>query len=333
VGDRRPVFNAVALGSLAFLAAELGGAILTKALSGAGPRPVSGIGHALGQPLAAFVVIASAALLLDAAARFSHRARAEHSDAMRLLAAAVLLLAITRLYYLALPWVSPNWVSSREVVRLLAFGLIVAAAALQEVDVRAGMARAAAIAERLRVARDLHDGLAQDLAFIAAHGARMAGDLGAEHPLAAAARNALAVSRGTISDLSDTSSASARDALEAVADELRGRFGIAIAIDAAADVKLSSDAREEVLRIAREAITNAARHGHAKNVTVSLAGAAAGLVLQIRDDGSGIFAGGPAAPREGFGIRSMRERTATLNGSLTVTEHSRGGTELRVVVP
>jgi signal transduction histidine kinase len=333
VGDRRPVFNAVVLGGLAFLAAELGGAILGKALIAAAPHPVPGIGHALGQPLAAFVVIGAAALLFDAAARFARRARVEQSDAMRFLAGAVILLAVARLYYLAIPWVSPNWITSREFMLMAAFGLIVAAAAREELDLRAGMARAAAIAERLRVARDLHDGLSQDLAFIAAHGARMAGELGAEHPLAVAAGNALAVSRGTISDLSDTSSATPRDALEAVADELRARFGIAIAVDAGADAELSPDAREELLRIAREAITNAARHGHAKNVIVSLARAEGGLVLQVRDDGSGIFAGGSASSREGFGIHSMRERTATLNGSLTVIEHSRGGTELRVVLP
>lgn len=333
LGGRRPLWRAAGLSGLAFVLAELGGVILGGALIDTGRRPIHGIGHALGHALTAVIVISTAALLLDAAIRFGHRAQVERSSALPLLVGAAILLAVGRLYYLALPWVSPSWISSRELIRLLAFGLIVAAAARQELDVRRGAARTAAAAERLRVARDLHDGLAQDLAFIAAHGARLAGDAGTEHPVAIAARHALAVSRGTISELSDTSATSSRDALELVAGELRTRFGIAIAVDAEADLELASDAREHVLRIAREAIVNAARHGQANHVTVNLERAERGLVLRVRDDGRGILAKAPTAPPEGFGLRSMRERAATLDGSLTVMHRARGGTELEVVLP
>ena len=66
--------------------------------------------------------------------------------------------------------------------------------------------------ERRRIARDLHDGLAQDLAFIAAHGDQIAREAGEEHPLAIAARRALALSRGAIADLSASDAPSARAA-------------------------------------------------------------------------------------------------------------------------
>lgn len=333
VGFRRPVWGAVGLGVLGFVAAELGGLGLRNELLAVASRPVFGIGHALARPLAVVVVIGTAALLLDAAARFSQRGRAERSGAMPLLAGAAILLGVARLYYLALPWVSPDWISSRELLRLVAFGLIAAAAARQEFDLRAAMTRAAAIAERLRVARDLHDGLAQDLAFIAAHGARIADERGADDPLVVAARSALAVSRGAISDLSDTSSATLPDALEAVADELRPRFGIAVAVHADAGAELARADREQVLRITREAIANAARHGQAKNVIVSLASADGGVALRVCDDGTGILAGAPTAPADGFGLRSMRERAAALSGSLTVSERPGGGTELEVLLP
>ncbi|MBV9797716.1 MAG: hypothetical protein JO039_06700, partial [Solirubrobacterales bacterium] len=254
-------------------------------------------------------------------------------DALTLLAGGAVLLAAAGLYFLALPWLSPQWITPHEGLRILAFGLIVAAAARQERAVRARMVRAAEIAERQRVARDLHDGIAQDLAFIAAHGPWMAEALGAEHPVTVAARRALAVSRGTISDLSDSDSMTTRDALEAIAYELRGRFQMAIAVDADVHADLPSDSREHLLRIAREAIANAGRHGRAKNVLVSLRQTRNGLALRIRDDGCGLRSVTPSGSLEGFGLRSMRERAATLGGQLNVRERGSGGTELEVILP
>jgi signal transduction histidine kinase len=189
------------------------------------------------------------------------------------------------------------------------------------------------LAERRRVARDLHDGLAQDLAFIAAHGPRIAQEMGDDHPVVIAARRALAISRSTISELSDPEGATARESLEAVAQELRDRFDVAIAVDAQLDADLPSDAREHVSRIAREAIANAVRHGGARNVIVSLRNESTGVALRVVDDGCGIAdAAGVAAP-EGFGLSSMRERAAAVGGRLTVRPARRGGTELEVVLP
>jgi signal transduction histidine kinase len=118
-----------------------------------------------------------------------------------------------------------------------------------------------------------------------------------------------------------------------VAQELRDRFHVAIAVDAHLDADLPSAAREHVSRIAREAIANAARHGGARNVTVSLRSAPSGVALRVVDDGCGIAdADGEAAP-EGFGLSSMRERAAALGGHLSVRPARRGGTELEVVLP
>ena len=86
-------------------------------------------------------------------------------------------------------------------------------------------------------------------------------------------------------------------------------------------------------RIAREAIANAARHGGARNVVVSLRNASAGVALRVVDDGCGIAgADGVVAP-EGFGLSSMRDRAAALGGHLSVRPARRGGTELEVVLP
>jgi signal transduction histidine kinase len=215
----------------------------------------------------------------------------------------------------------------------MAWGLIFVMAVALERRARRSLARAAALAERRRVARDLHDGLAQDLALIAAHGPQMSRELGEEHPVVVAARRALAISRSTISDLADPAGTSTAEALHAVAQELRERFDVAIAVNAQIDDPLAAGTREHLSRIAREAIANAARHGQARNVLVSLRRAEFGLALRVVDDGCGIAPADGGAVPEGFGLRSMRERAGALGGSLTVRRVPEGGTELEVVLP
>ena len=105
--------------------------------------------------------------------------------------------------------VSLGQIGTSEALRGLACALILAAAVVAERRVDARMSKAAALAERRRVARDLHDGIAQDLAFIAAHGPRFAEELGDQHPMVIAARRALAISRFAISELSNPDGATA----------------------------------------------------------------------------------------------------------------------------
>lgn len=311
---------------------ELLGLALRGDLVLAAGHPVFGLDGATARPLTCAIVLATG-LLLAFAALAPARRGASLSTAGTLITCGLLLLVATRLYYFALPSTSPAWVSPREGLRLVAVALLVAAAVSQELQMRARAARAAALAERRRVAQDLHDGIAQDLAFIAAHGAQMAGELGDEHPLTVAAKRALAVSRGTISELSDMTATNADEALEAVALELRDRFGIAITVYAHPGVRIPPEATEHVTRIAREAIANAARHGQADNVVVSLRPVTEGVSLSVRDDGRGIRCSPGAETLEGFGLRSMRERAAALGGCLTVRPRRSGGTELEVLLP
>jgi signal transduction histidine kinase len=182
--------------------------------------------------------------------------------------------------------------------------------------------------ERRRIARDLHDGLAQDLAFIAAHGDRIAREAGEDHPLAVAARRALAVSRGAIADLSATEAPSANSALRQVADELEIRFGIRVAVQAE-EADLNGRAREDVVRIVREAIVNAAK-GRAQHIVVTLDRTGNHFVLRVLDDGAGITSGGIKS-RPGFGMKAMGQRAAALGGRLTARDVAGGGTELEVV--
>ena len=161
----------------------------------------------------------------------------------------------------------------------------------------------------------------------------MAEELGGEHPLAVAATRALAVSRHTIRELSDMSSTPPREALEAVAHELRGRFGIGIAVHVELDAEVAPEARDHVARITRESIADAARHGGAQNVVVSLKRTSVGVALRVCDDGCRALGTSGVRPREGFGLGSTRDRAAALGASLNVRQRQAGGTEVEVVFP
>jgi signal transduction histidine kinase len=278
-------------------------------------------------------VLASAILLLAGAAFLSRPER----DA-RLFGGASLLLAVARLQYLALPAMAPDWLTPREGFRLVAYALLLVAAASRYARTRRALAAATLAVERERIARDLHDGLAQDLAFIALQGQQLSSELGAEHPLTVAARHAVAASRDVMVNLSASDAASTETALRQVADELTARFGIDVDVDVriqenpdSVQDDLDPVRREEVVRIAREAIVNAARHGDARHVTLALDRMSEDQIrLRIRDDGHGMA---ETKRRGGYGMQMMRARAAGLGGRLATLQTPEGGVEIEVTFP
>jgi signal transduction histidine kinase len=342
------IFAAAATASVDTVLTRPGHAARVGLLLGVGPLLAAGLGGLLmsrlgvrlglhagatGAAVRIVLVLATSGLLTYGAAMLARENLRRPDRVVALPSIAGLLLASAALSPLTAHSQGRGEVGAGTAMRLIATALLLSTAVVLERRGRARATKAAALAERRRVARDLHDGIAQDLAFIAAHGEQFATELGEEHPMVVAARRALAVSRSTISELSDPQGATAREALDAVAHELRDRFDVAIAVHAEIDDQVPSATREHLSRIAREAIANAARHGQARNVLVSLQRAEGGLALRVTDDGCGIPVGERGATPEGFGLRSMRERAGALGGTLTVRPSPRGGTELEVLVP
>lgn len=286
----------------------------------------------LSDPLAFALSVPAIALLGCSGVRLASRdGHLVRDRTLETLAIASVLLAAAGLYQLVDGLTPIGTVAPTQLPRMIAFALVLLAALRHEPQVRTRTATAAALAERRRIARDLHDRLAQDLAFIAAYGPALSEEMGEDHPIVIAARRALAISRSTITELSDPAGATTAESLEAVAQELRHQFDVAVAVNVALDADLEPRARQHVARISREAIANAARHGGARNVSVSLSRLELAVVLRIVDDGCGLEDSAGAATPEGFGLGSMRERAAALGGYLSVHQPRRGGTEVEVV--
>ncbi len=188
--------------------------------------------------------------------------------------------------------------------------------------------------ERARLAREIHDTLAQSLAGIVAQLEASVG--GERHDRALGlARQALAEARRSMLDLSPgaldgTSLPEAlAGAVTAWADEHDVRAEVSVVGD---PVPLHPEVEATVLRIAQEALTNVAKHAAASRVGVTLSYDGDEVVLDVRDDGVGFDAS--ASPRSSsFGLRGMRQRVARLAGDLTLESRPGRGTAVSARLP
>jgi signal transduction histidine kinase len=290
-------------------------------------RPV----HEKSTALVVALAVPSVVLMIVAAAGFARSALRHRNIAMALLGAAAILLAACWSRWLFIPALTPNSVAGRTYLCAGAFWLILLFALISHTQLQRARAEEATAVERRRLVCDLHDGMAQDLAFIATYAEHLVQDFGLEHPLTVAARRALAASRGFITDLAASDAPNTACALRAVANELSFRHGVAVTVEAHGG-DLTPRTREAVVRIAREAIVNAVRHGHAQHIAVTLDTHGDEFTLRISDDGLGPRSGVSGHAHRGFGLRAMRERAQAVGGDLLVRERSDGGTAVEAVV-
>jgi signal transduction histidine kinase len=330
---RRALGLAVTAAVVAVAAIALDSAMVDAQPPGSGQAHATGISAAVAHPVSLLASLVCAGVLMIVAVCFWRSGSKGRESA--LLAAAATALAAVRLQYLALPMVGVSWVTPGDGLRLGAYGLLCATVAGRLTQVRRRAVLAAMTAERERIARDLHDGLAQDLAVIATHVQGSSSQLGADHPVSVAALRALSTTRATMTDLSASNAPSTEAALAQVAGELEARFDVEVEIDVEpGGVEPGQRDREDLIRIAREAITNAARHGGARHIFVALEADEEHLHLRVTDDGCGINEHMKLARREeGFGTRAMRARAASLGGEVVTRGAATGGTELELLTP
>lgn len=278
----------------------------------------------------------SALLLALASLGFTLRARREDDELLAWLAIAATVGAFGRLNYFLFPSGFSEWVFTGDFFRLLFYVLILVGATRQIVAYQRSAEAVAVLEERRRIARDLHDGLAQELAFISTQASELARQKDAWTPIAIAADRALADSRGAIAALASTPEEALDVSVARLATALTQRSGVALKLELADGVEADDDRREALLRVLSESISNAIRHGSPSTLWVALSSRPArwrtGLRLIVIDDGAG-FNPTLAGNSGGLGIEGMTERIERLGGSLTVNGHLGMGTEVEVLLP
>ena len=194
--------------------------------------------------------------------------------------------------------------------------------------------RKAILEERNRLARDIHDNLAQGFAAIlmqlqaarretgtlpaaVASSLQTAVDLARTH--LTEARRSVGTLRPNVGPGEDVATALTR-----LADLGQRTTGVPIEVIVEELPRFGDGVEREIISIAQEALTNAVRHARARRITIRASTVRSiGLRLSVADDGRGI-----AGPTSGFGMTSMQERAERIGASLTIVTAPRSGTEV-----
>lgn len=251
----------------------------------------------------------------------------------------------------------PSWWTVRRIATLLALvtGILVAAiiwvvllrhrVIVQTRLIESKIQREATLEERTRIARELHDTLAQGFAGVAFQLEAVATHLGSaddearehldlalvmvRHSLAEARRSVMNLRAQTL-ETGDLASA-----LKETTQLLLGNSGVEFELRTKGTIhRLPGNIENNLLRMAQEAITNALKYSKARRILIQLAYLDDGVRLQVEDFGSGFDAEGtPPDADAHFGLRGMRERAREMNAEFRLDSQLGRGTTITVVVP
>jgi signal transduction histidine kinase len=214
-----------------------------------------------------------------------------------------------------------------------------ASIAIQYRRAQAELSRLGLMEERERIAKELHDGIIQSL-FAVGMGLQGAALMAGSPEMTRRLEGAVEELDRVIRDLRNyifglrpgiLADRQLDQALRLLADETRARAGIAVEVDVDAGLAASLSGRSaDIVQLTREALSNVGRHARAETAKVSLSRQGADAVLTVDDNGVGFEAGGESV---GNGLRNMRERAGSLQGSLEISSRNGQGTRLRVKFP
>lgn len=198
----------------------------------------------------------------------------------------------------------------------------------------------ARLAERARIARELHDAISQSLFSLG----MQAGGLRRALPAGSALAGQVAAMESTVTRMSQEMQALLLElrpaaleeaglvpALEELCRAYQARLGVTVEADLT-PVELSAAAEHTILRFAQEALTNAVRHADPSRVVLRLAERDGQVEVAVTDDGHG-FDPADGAARRGIGLASMRERVEELGGAFELRAATGHGTTVRALLP
>jgi signal transduction histidine kinase len=233
-------------------------------------------------------------------------------------------------HYAFTPVVGSGVVSQGDYLRLLAYGLLLVGVwrAIRFAEFGRAVAE-----ERARVAREIHDGLAQYLFTISTHASmleRGSAPDGTVRRLKDAAALAQQEARFAILALSSASGNAPFDAaLRRYLDVLTADGELAVELEVDPGIQLAPDEQIEVFRIVQEGLANVRKHAGAAEAEVWIGRDGTKRLVRILDDGIGFEPGENGA---GQGLKNMKLRAATIGGKLELATAPGGGTTLEVVL-
>ena len=276
------------------------------------------------------VLALQAMIMLVAVVGWGERFRKRQDDLSRWLALGFTLMLFAALQLVFQPIVGGNWVSQGDFLRMLAYVVILVGAwrAIRFAEFGRAVAE-----ERSRVAREIHDGLAQYLFAVSTHASML--ESGAETAdtlprLKEAALLAQQEARFAILALSSASGTAPFDAaLRRYVEFLTADGALDVELEVDAGIHLAPDEQIEIFRIVQEGLANVRKHAQATRAEVVIGWRDGERFVAIRDDGSGFD--GEEAPA-GQGLKNMRARAASIEGGFSLRSIPGRGTALEVVL-
>jgi signal transduction histidine kinase len=279
------------------------------------------------------VVLAAAGLALlwlVALVGFALRYRSHGRDLDSWICLAVTLVLFAELHLVVTPVVSSDYVLQGDFLRLLAYGILLVGVWRAMADAEFGRAVAD---ERARVAREIHDGLAQYLFAISTQVSMLESGAPLEQVLPRlkrAATTAQQEARFAVLALSSAGGSARFDAaLRRYVDVLASDGELDVEVDVDAAVRLAPDEQIEVFRIVQEGLGNARRHAGARHVDVTIAQRGGRRVVSVSDDGVGFE---HEAVTSGQGLENMKVRAQAIEGRLSLSSAPGRGTAIEVVL-
>ena len=271
-----------------------------------------------------------ALLAVVAVIGFARRYRAHREDLDSWLALGATLTLFAELHYVLTPHVSSDFISQGDFLRLLSYGLLLVG--VWRAISFAEFGRAVA-EERARVAREIHDGLAQYLFAVSTHTSMLESGASLEHTLPKlkeAAAAAQQEARFAVLALSSASGTAPFDAaLRRYVEFLTADGVLEVDVEIDPAILLAPDEQIEVFRIVQEGLANVRKHAGAQRAEVWIGQRLGRRIVSVSDDGVG-FDGREAVA--GQGLKNMRLRAETIDGGFALRSRPGRGTAFEVVL-
>jgi signal transduction histidine kinase len=200
----------------------------------------------------------------------------------------------------------------------------------------------AVLDERSRLAREIHDGLAQTLAFLKLEAGRMQtyvskGELNAVTRTLQACYQTLSDAyldaRQAIDNLRRVPDEALGDWLRTTASDFQALTDMTVDVsNVHLEYEFPSNVKVQLIRIVQEALTNVRKHAQASTVAISAVEKEGETILEVSDDGRGFSPEG-TQPASQYGLRSMRERAESIEADFQVISAPRAGTTVRLRIP
>jgi signal transduction histidine kinase len=323
----KPAFL-LAGGTVGIMVAIMLAVVLVSALTARVPHLPSGA-HEQSVLIAPQIVMA--ALYALAAIGFLNRSQRLGDEFLGWLAIAAVLGTASRINYALYPFLDSDSAYTGEAFRLLFFAVLFVGSMRELRSYWRAWSDAAVLEERRRFARDLHDGLAQELAYLTRNLNAPDDDIDSETlgRLRRAVERAHVECRQAIRAVPTTNCQALEIALAEAASEITERFDVRLAFESVPDVRLPETRADALVRIACEAVTNAAQHSGANLVRLSLVRDGQRVRLRVSDAGCGF---NPDTHGNGFGLTSIRERACLVGGEVRILSAPGLGSKVEVVL-